>query len=107
MKLAQGEYVALERIESLYSACPVVAQLYVHGDSLQSYLVGLIFPDPVQLAAIASHIWGRPVSPQDALALDKASQDPKVEQEILKALNKQISELQKKSAGMDSSLQLL
>ncbi|KIP07574.1 hypothetical protein PHLGIDRAFT_89325 [Phlebiopsis gigantea 11061_1 CR5-6] len=89
MKLAQGEYVALERVESLYSACPIVAQLYVHGDSLQSYLIGLVFPDPVQLAAIAARVWAAPVSSQDAPALNKAARDTKVQEEILKALNKQ------------------
>ncbi len=89
MKLSQGEYVALERVESLYSACPVVAQLYVHGDSLQSYLLGLVIPDPVQLAAIASRVWGTHVSDKDTVALDRAIQDPKVYGAILDALNKQ------------------
>ena len=89
MKLAQGEYVALERVESLHSACPIVAQLYVHGDSLQSYLIGIVFPDPIQLAALASRVWGTNVSPQDQVALDKAVLDPKVKDEILQMLNKQ------------------
>jgi long-chain acyl-CoA synthetase len=96
MKLAQGEYVALERVESLYSACPVVAQLYVHGDSLQSYLVALVIPDPVQLAGIASRVWGVAVSDKDQGALDRAIRDPKVNAEVLKAFNKQA-----KAAGLN------
>lgn len=96
MKLAQGEYVALERVESLYSACPIIAQLYVHGDSLQSYLVGLVFPDPVQLAAIASKVSGKNVSPTDQAALDKAAQEPKVVAEVLKLMNAQA-----RSAGLN------
>ena len=89
MKLAQGEYVALERVESLYNASPVVAQLYVHGDSLQSYLLGVIVPDPVQLADIASKVWGQQVSDKDLQGLQRAAQDPKVKDAILRALNKQ------------------
>ena len=88
MKLSQGEYVALERIESLYSACPAVLQLYVHGDSLQSYLLAVVIPDPVALAGIASKLWGTPVSEKDTAALERAVRDPKVNAVILEALDK-------------------
>nr|XP_043896901.1 long-chain-fatty-acid--CoA ligase 1-like [Solea senegalensis]XP_043896902.1 long-chain-fatty-acid--CoA ligase 1-like [Solea senegalensis]XP_043896903.1 long-chain-fatty-acid--CoA ligase 1-like [Solea senegalensis] len=45
-KLAQGEYIAPEKIETIYVRSDAVAQVFVHGDSLQSCLVAVVIPDP-------------------------------------------------------------
>ncbi|KAF3695949.1 Long-chain-fatty-acid--CoA ligase 1 [Channa argus] len=45
-KLSQGEYIAPEKIENVYMRCFPVLQVFVHGDSLQSYLIGIVVPDP-------------------------------------------------------------
>uniref|UniRef100_A0A0K0CY01 Long-chain-fatty-acid--CoA ligase n=1 Tax=Angiostrongylus cantonensis TaxID=6313 RepID=A0A0K0CY01_ANGCA len=48
-KLAQGEYVAPEKIENVYVRSRFVAQSFVHGESLKSCLVGIVVPDPEEL----------------------------------------------------------
>ena len=88
MKLAQGEYVALEKIENLYNTHPVVAQLYVHGDSLQSYLIAIVIPDPVQLSNIASTVTGKKIAADDTPALAAACQNEQVAASVLSILTK-------------------
>lgn len=42
-KLAQGEYIAPEKLENIYKlAHPVIAAVYVYGDSLKSCIVGVV-----------------------------------------------------------------
>ncbi len=88
MKRAQVEYVALENVENVYSGSPLVAQLYVHGDSLQSYLIAVAVPDPVQFAALISRVKGKPVAPENLAALAEATQDPQVVAAFLAELQK-------------------
>ena len=45
-KLQQGEYVAPEKIENKLIECKYVEQIFVYGDSLQNYLVGILVPKP-------------------------------------------------------------
>ncbi|RLN87965.1 hypothetical protein BBJ28_00020614, partial [Nothophytophthora sp. Chile5] len=52
-KLSQGEYVAIEKIENVYTKSKYVAQLFAYGDSLQSCLVGILVPDPEMAEAWA------------------------------------------------------
>ncbi|KAM7111284.1 long-chain-fatty-acid--CoA ligase 1 isoform 3-T8 [Molossus nigricans] len=44
-KLAQGEYIAPEKIENVYLRSEPVAQVFVHGESLQSFLIAIVVPD--------------------------------------------------------------
>ncbi|NXW55993.1 ACSL5 ligase, partial [Eurystomus gularis] len=55
-KLAQGEYIAPEKIENVYVRSAPVAQVFVHGESLRSFLVGIVVPDPETLPEFASKL---------------------------------------------------
>ncbi|UJR15018.1 hypothetical protein I4U23_001995 [Adineta vaga] len=44
-KLAQGEYVAPERIENIYIHSKYIAQVFVYGNGYKSYTVAIIVPD--------------------------------------------------------------
>ncbi|XP_053168201.1 long-chain-fatty-acid--CoA ligase 5 [Hemicordylus capensis] len=55
-KLAQGEYIAPEKIENIYIRSAPVAQVFIHGDSLQSFVVGVVVPDAETLADFAAKL---------------------------------------------------
>lgn len=44
-KLSQGEYIAPEKIESIYSKSHFVSQIFIYGESLKSCLVGVVVPE--------------------------------------------------------------
>lgn len=58
IKLAQGEFVAVSRLEALYSTSPSVYQIYVYGNSERSFLLAVIVPtdDTVDSSTIAQSL---------------------------------------------------
>ncbi|XP_005048837.1 PREDICTED: long-chain-fatty-acid--CoA ligase 5 [Ficedula albicollis] len=55
-KLAQGEYIAPEKIENVYIGSAAVAQVFVHGESLRSFLIGIVVPDAEMLPEFAAKL---------------------------------------------------
>jgi fatty acid CoA ligase FadD9 len=58
IKLAQGEFVAVSRLEALYSTSPLIHQIYIYGNSARSFLLAVIVPteDGVESSMIASSL---------------------------------------------------
>lgn len=55
-KLSQGEYIAPEKIENIYSKCKYVAEAFVYGDSLRHYLVGIIVPPKEKIIDLGNEL---------------------------------------------------
>ncbi|VAI15649.1 unnamed protein product [Triticum turgidum subsp. durum] len=53
-KLAQGEYIAPEKIENVYAKCKFIAQCFIYGDSFNSFLVAIVAVEPDVLKAWAA-----------------------------------------------------
>ncbi|EON65859.1 hypothetical protein W97_05101 [Coniosporium apollinis CBS 100218] len=88
LKLAQGEYISPERIEGVYlSACNYLAQAYVHGDSLQNFLIAILGVEPDSFAAFASRVLGRQIQSTDLGAIQSACGEEQVKAAVLKELD--------------------
>jgi long-chain acyl-CoA synthetase len=89
LKLAQGEYISPERIENVYLGnCSYLTQAYVHGDSVQTFLVAIFGVNPELFAPFASKVLGRTIDGSDHAAVHAAAQDRRVRQAVVKELDR-------------------
>ncbi len=59
---AAGEYIAVEKIESVLEECPLVNQIWVHGNRFESYLVCVVVPSKAKLEVRGASGGGRVVA---------------------------------------------
>lgn len=46
LKLSQGEFVTVSKLEVVYAASPLIHQIYVYGSSGRAYLLAVVVPTP-------------------------------------------------------------
>ncbi len=89
-KLAQGEYVAAEKIENVMQQSEMIQQAFVYGDSLKSELVSIIVPD-----AEAVHAWAKGEGLPSDLSFAELCRQPLLKEVIMGEI-----ELNSKRAGL-------
>ncbi|KAB7760944.1 carboxylic acid reductase [Mycolicibacterium mucogenicum] len=53
LKLAQGEFVTVSKLEAAFGTSPLIRQIYVYGNSSRSYLLAVIVPSSEALAGVS------------------------------------------------------
>lgn len=52
-KLAQGEYIAPEKLENVYTQSPYIAQIFVHGESTEAWLMAVCVAEKPEIKKLA------------------------------------------------------
>ena len=55
-KLAHGEYIAPEKLENIYQQCNLIKEIFVYGESYQSFLISIVFPDNEYIKLLAEKL---------------------------------------------------
>ncbi|KKK19122.1 hypothetical protein P175DRAFT_0501604 [Aspergillus ochraceoroseus IBT 24754] len=89
LKLAQGEYISPERLEGLcMSELGYFSQAYIHGDSVQTFLIGVFGVQPELFAPFASKVLGQTIEATDLERIKAVLNDDKIRKAVLKDLER-------------------
>mmetsp|Transcript_45516 Transcript_45516/g.144780 ORF Transcript_45516/g.144780 Transcript_45516/m.144780 type:complete len:333 (-) Transcript_45516:295-1293(-) len=78
-KLAQGEYVAVEKVEGVYAECSLLDMNWVYGNSFESVLVGVVVPNEPLIMKWAAEAGVKGT-------FEDVCKDPKTKKHILAAM---------------------
>jgi fatty acid CoA ligase FadD9 len=67
LKLAQGEFVAIAHLESVFAGAPLVRQIFVYGNSERANLLAVVVPTPYALDTYGHDIDGLKSALSDSL----------------------------------------
>jgi len=81
-KLAQGEYIAPEKIEGVFGQSAFVAQVFLHGESYKSCLVAFVVPNQPEIENWANK------NGIDGKTFEELVEDPRVKKAVLEDVNK-------------------
>lgn len=88
-KLAHGEYIAPEKIENAYlSSCPYIAQLFIFGDPLKTYLVGVVSLEYEGVQTALSHQYPEVLSLSQEKLYERINKDLSLKKDLLIAINR-------------------
>ncbi|MDX1893354.1 carboxylic acid reductase [Mycolicibacterium sp. 050158] len=73
LKLSQGEFVTVSKLEAAYGGHPSVRQIFVYGNSARSYLLAVVVPTDDALAGVGGDVAA--VKPVLADALQSVARD--------------------------------
>jgi fatty acid CoA ligase FadD9 len=107
LKLAQGEYLSISRLEALYAGDPDVKNIFLYGNSLRSYVLAVVVPSEALVAAAKAGLeGGNGGNGQKGSARDELAGQGEVEEEAvlarLKPLLRQRLDSMAKEAGLAS-----
>jgi len=74
VKLANGKFVSLGKVEAVLKTCPVVDNICVHANSSYSYTVAIMVPTRTAVEKIANEL-GKPIVSFETLCADPVIED--------------------------------
>ena len=54
-KLQQGEYVAAEKVENIYLKGHLLTEIFIHGESTQTFVIAIVVPHRKDLEELATN----------------------------------------------------